>query len=57
MKWRLMSLSSSERNLKEELKRLLGDGWEPFAVTCEPNVSMGATTFNHTIWFRKAEDK
>jgi len=55
MKWRMMSVSSNEPNLKAELRRLLDEGWEPFAVTCEPNVAMGATTFNHTIWFRKKD--
>jgi len=33
--------------------KYLEDGWEPFAVTCEPNVAMGATTFQHTVWLRR----
>ena len=46
-KWEMICANDSD------IRRFLNNGWEPFAVTCEPNVAMGATTFQHTVWLRR----
>jgi len=47
-KWKLLFCN------EVEAREYLESGWEPFAVTCNPNIALGAkTSFIHTIWLRK----
>ena len=48
-KWRLIYCNNAE------IRTYLEDGWEPFAVTCEPWYRQGHTDFQHTVWLRKEE--
>jgi len=48
-KWEL--IWSNDKGIRDYLY----DGWEPFAVTCETNVSMGVTTFQRTVWLKRKE--